>query len=86
MSLWLIICFQDSFDGTLKYPCEELTHRLAVYIIYDRIDDGVGEVAEWLKAPLSKSGIPPKVGSWVRIPPSPPSLLTKGSHIDIRSI
>ena len=31
-----------------------------------------GEVAEWLKAPLSKSGILPKAGSWVRIPPSPP--------------
>ncbi len=29
-------------------------------------------MAERLKAPLSKSGIPPKVGSWVRIPPSPP--------------
>jgi hypothetical protein len=25
-----------------------------------------------LKAPLSKSGILPKAGSWVRIPPSPP--------------
>jgi hypothetical protein len=32
----------------------------------------IGEVAEWLKAPLSKSGIPSKTGSWVRIPPSPP--------------
>jgi hypothetical protein len=31
-----------------------------------------GEVAEWLKAPLSKSGILSKTGSWVRIPPSPP--------------
>ena len=31
-----------------------------------------GEVAEWLKAPLSKSGILAKPGSWVRIPPSPP--------------
>ena len=32
----------------------------------------IGEVAERLKAPLSKSGILPKAGSWVRIPPSPP--------------
>jgi hypothetical protein len=32
----------------------------------------LGEVAEWLKAPLSKSGILSKTGSWVRIPPSPP--------------
>ena len=32
----------------------------------------IGEVAEWLKAPLSKSGILSKTGSWVRIPPSPP--------------
>jgi hypothetical protein len=31
-----------------------------------------GEVAEWLKAPLSKSGILAKPGSWVQIPPSPP--------------
>ncbi len=29
-----------------------------------------GEVAEWLKAPVSKTGIPVRV-SWVRIPPSP---------------
>ena len=33
----------------------------------------IGEVAERLKAPLSKSGILLKTGSWVRIPPSPPS-------------
>ena len=33
---------------------------------------GPGEVAEWLKAPLSKSGILSKTGSWVQIPPSPP--------------
>ncbi len=32
----------------------------------------IGEVAEWLKAPLSKSGILLNTGSWVRIPPSPP--------------
>jgi hypothetical protein len=38
----------------------------------DRFQWGRGEVAEWLKAPLSKSGILPKAGSWVRIPPSPP--------------
>ena len=31
-----------------------------------------GEVAEWLKALLSKSSILSKTGSWVRIPPSPP--------------
>ena len=31
-----------------------------------------GEVAEWLKARLSKSRIP-ETGSWVQIPPSPPS-------------
>ncbi|VTR66179.1 hypothetical protein DESC_460074 [Desulfosarcina cetonica] len=37
-----------------------------------------GEVAEWLKAPLSKSGILPKAGSWVRIPPSPPSPVRQG--------
>ncbi len=30
-----------------------------------------GEVAERLKAPLSKSGILLTTGSWVRIPPSP---------------
>jgi hypothetical protein len=34
--------------------------------------EDVGEVAERLKAPLSKSGILSKTGSWVRIPPSPP--------------
>ncbi len=33
-----------------------------------------GEVAERLKAPLSKSGILSKTGSWVRIPPSPPMI------------
>ena len=33
-----------------------------------------GEVAEWLKAPLSKSGILLTTGSWVRIPPSPPEI------------
>ena len=33
----------------------------------------LGEVAERLKAPLSKSGILSKTGSWVRIPPSPPA-------------
>ena len=32
----------------------------------------IGEVAEWTKAPLSKSGIRLRV-SRVRIPPSPPS-------------
>ena len=31
-----------------------------------------GEVAERLKALLSKSSILSKTGSWVRIPPSPP--------------
>ena len=36
-----------------------------------RYNLALGEVAEWLKAPLSKSGIPLRV-SWVRIPPSPP--------------
>jgi hypothetical protein len=38
-------------------------------------------VAERLKAPLSKSGILSKTGSWVRIPPSPPydSILIKFS-------
>ena len=34
-------------------------------------DFGLGEVAEWFKAPLSKSGIRLRV-SRVRIPPSPP--------------
>ena len=38
-----------------------------------RYNLALGEVAEWLKAPLSKSGIPLRV-SWVRIPPSPPHL------------
>jgi hypothetical protein len=37
----------------------------------------MGEVAEWLKAPLSKSGILFKTGSWVRIPPSPPEDLVR---------
>ena len=32
---------------------------------------GLGEVAEWLKAPHSKCGILARV-SWVQIPPSPP--------------
>ncbi len=32
-------------------------------------------MAEWLKAPLSKSGILSKTGSWVRIPPSPPRII-----------
>ena len=32
----------------------------------------VGEVAEWLMAPVLKTGIPERV-SGVRIPPSPPS-------------
>ena len=36
--------------------------------------EDVGEVAERLKAPLSKSGILSKTGSWVRIPPSPPMI------------
>jgi hypothetical protein len=35
-------------------------------------NDEDGEVAEWLKAPLSKSGILLIAGSWVRTPPSPP--------------
>jgi hypothetical protein len=30
----------------------------------------VGQVAEWLKASVSKTGIPARV-SWVRIPPCP---------------
>ncbi len=41
-------------------------------LLYACACEGKGEVAERLKAPLSKSGILPKVGSWVRIPPSPP--------------
>lgn len=32
----------------------------------------LGEVPERLNGPDSKSGILPKGGSWVRIPPSPP--------------
>ena len=44
------------------------------------IREGDGEVAEWLKAPLSKSGILPKAGSWVRIPPSPPNIAGKSIH------
>ncbi len=36
------------------------------------MNNEAGEVAEWLKALLSKSSILPKAGSWVRIPPSPP--------------
>ena len=38
--------------------------------------DCSGEVAERLKAPLSKSGILSKTGSWVQIPPSPPEAET----------
>ena len=30
-----------------------------------------GEVAEWFKAPVLKTGVPARV-PWVRIPPSPP--------------
>src|SRR5579884_3883412 len=35
--------------------------------------DAVGRVAEWLKAPDSKSGVGATL-PWVRIPPLPPSL------------
>lgn len=38
-----------------------------------------GEVAEWSKAPDSKSGIPATV-SWVRIPPSPPADDARGRY------
>jgi hypothetical protein len=41
-------------------------------MICTSMPENVGEVAERLKAPLSKSGILSKTGSWVRIPPSPP--------------
>jgi len=37
----------------------------------------IGEVAEWLKAPVSKTGIPLAV-SRVRIPASPPNLRRNG--------
>ena len=37
-----------------------------------------GEVAEWLMAPVLKTGIPERV-SGVRIPPSPPLLLLSGT-------
>ncbi len=30
-----------------------------------------GQVAEWLKAPVSKTGIPVTPVSWVQIPPCP---------------
>ena len=35
---------------------------------------GRGEVSERLKEPASKAGSLAKLGSWVRIPPSPPYL------------
>ena len=44
-----------------------------------------GEVAEWLKAPLSKSGILSKTGSWVRIPPSPPHFPVGGGRPSCRT-
>jgi hypothetical protein len=40
----------------------------------------VGEVAEWLMAPVLKTGIPERV-SGVRIPPSPP--LLSASYADL---
>jgi hypothetical protein len=40
-----------------------------------------GEVAEWLMAPVLKTGIPEKV-SGVRIPPSPPVLSSRWSRVD----
>ena len=51
----------------------------------NRVGSGkdAGEVAERLKAPLSKSGILSKTGSWVRIPPSPPLLLVPVHELPI---
>ena len=46
----------------------------------------VGEVAEWLMAPVLKTGIPERV-SGVRIPPSPPDfLLSSIQQRELRSI
>ena len=50
--------------------------RIFDYLFRIGACEGNGEVAERLKAPLSKSGILPKAGSWVRIPPSPPLPVT----------
>ena len=38
-------------------------------------------MAERLKAPLSKSGILLTTGSWVRIPPSPPSAFRRDYNV-----
>src|SRR5271167_2298450 len=43
-----------------------------------RYKPACGEVAEWLMAPVLKTGIPERV-SGVRIPPSPPLLLLPGT-------
>src|SRR5437588_6651674 len=44
---------------------------LLLFIIWCRRSVVIGEVAEWLKASVLKTGIPERV-SGVRIPPSPP--------------
>ena len=53
-------------------------HRhLVTTDLYIGIRCGDGQVAEWLKAPVSKTGIPATV-SWVRIPPCPPPFALMG--------
>ncbi len=46
---------------------------------------GIGEVAEWLNAPVSKTGMGASP-SGVRIPPSPPALSTLGAAVPGRII
>ena len=60
-----------------------LTKRRTYGNIDNALNDGVcgahcGEVSEWFKEPVLKTGDPQ--GPWVRIPPSPPF---KTSHFDM---
>ena len=50
---------------------------------HDRMSDELvlGEVAEWSKAPVSKTG-KGESSSWVQIPPSPPFLFLIKPSID----
>jgi hypothetical protein len=43
-----------------------------------------GEVSERLKEPASKAGSLAKPGSWVQIPPSPPSFFASQLPIKLR--
>src|SRR5688572_4023499 len=63
------ICARSSGQYTI---CEDLKNRLQMLA-------PSGRVAEWLKAPDSKSGVRVTV-PWVQIPPLPPNLVLINRH------